>query len=200
MARSVTSKPSAPSTPAAIPHTVSDHVCLDFVNSRFTDHTGGGRVHDRIGMDEWCRWYAARCGITVERPPSAEIRRRLVELRDLLRGLLELHKRPDADALAALNLVLAPAPLIWQLSPATPATRLSLAWRRPDWTAVMAATATSYAQLLVSGGIDRIKVCANPDCSFMFYDETRNRSRRWCEASACGNLVRVRRHRAQRRR
>ena len=115
-------------------------------------------------------------------------------------GCSSSRTRPDSDALAALNLVLAPAPLIWQLSPATPATRLALAWRRPDWTAVMAATVTSYAQLLVSGGIDRIKVCANPDCSFMFYDETRNRSRRWCEASACGNLVRVRRHRAQRRR
>jgi len=199
MARSVISRPPAPTTPGPIPHTVSDHVCVDFVNSRFTDHTGGGHVYDRIGMDEWRRWYADRCGVIAERPPSAETRLRLVELRALLRGLLESRKRPDADALAALNLVLAPAQLIWRLSASEPGPRLGLEWRRPDWTAVMAATVTSYAQLLVSGGIDRIKVCANPDCSFIFYDETRNRSRRWCEASACGNLVRVRRHRAQRR-
>ncbi len=200
MARSVTSRPPAPSTPGAIPHTVSDHVCVDFVNSRFTDHTGGGRVYDRIGMEEWRRWYSARCGVEVGRPPSAGTRLRLVDLRDLLRGLLESRRRPGGDTLAALNRVLAPAPLIWQLSAAEPDSQLGLAWRRQDWTAVMAATVTSYARLLVSGGIDRIKVCANPDCSYMFYDETRNRSRRWCEASACGNLVRVRRHRAQRRR
>lgn len=195
MARSVTSR-----TPGAIPRSISDHLCVDFVNSRFTDHTGSGRVHDRIGLEEWRRWYAARCGVVVERPPTAVTRLRLVELRDLLRTLLESRQRPRGDTLAKLNLMLAPAPLIWQLSPGDAAPRLDLSWRRPDWSAVVAATVASYARLLVSGDIDRIKVCANPDCSYVFYDETRNRSRRWCEASGCGNLVRVRRHRAQGRR
>ena len=200
MARSVTSRVPAASTPGAIPHSISDHLCVDFVNSRFTDRTGTGRVHDRIGVEEWRRWYSARCGVAVERPPSAETRLRLVELRDTLRKLLESRQRPHGDTLAGLNLVLAPAPLIWHLSAAEPVPHLGLNWRRADWAAVMAATVASYARLLISGGIDRIKVCANPDCSCMFYDETRNRSRRWCEASGCGNLVRVRRHRARLRR
>jgi len=183
--------------PDAVPHAASNHVCIDFVNSRFTDHTGGGRVYDRIGLDEWARWYADRCGIVLERAPSADTRLRLAELRDLLRPLLETRRQPDAPTLAALNGVLAPAALVWRLSTGS-VPGLVLVWRRQDWTAVMAATVTSYARLLVSGGIERVKVCANPDCSQLFYDETRNRSRRWCEASACGNLIRVRRHRARR--
>ncbi len=94
MARSVTSRAPAASTPGAIPHSISDHLCIDFVNSRFTDHTGTGGVHDRIGLEEWRRWYSARCGVAVERPPSAETRLRLVELRDTLRKLLESRQRP----------------------------------------------------------------------------------------------------------
>jgi len=59
----------------------------------------------------------------------------------------------------------------------------------------MAATVASYAQLLAADGLDRIRVCTNPDCSWLFYDQTRNRSRRWCDPRICGTLRRVRRHR-----
>jgi predicted RNA-binding Zn ribbon-like protein len=63
----------------------------------------------------------------------------------------------------------------------------------------MAATVISYAELSRSGCLDRVKVCANPDCSYMFYDETRNRSRRFCDAALCGTLSRVRRYRGMTR-
>lgn len=88
---------------------------------------------------------------------------------------------------------------LWELTPLHDGAELRRVWRHQDWRPVMAITVASYGQLLASGGIHRIKVCGNRDCTFMFYDESRNRSRRWCEAVACGNLVKVRRHRAQRR-
>jgi predicted RNA-binding Zn ribbon-like protein len=56
----------------------------------------------------------------------------------------------------------------------------------------------SYGRLVTTGAIDRVRVCDNLDCSFMFHDDTRNRSRRWCEAGICGNLIKVRRHRDSR--
>jgi predicted RNA-binding Zn ribbon-like protein len=61
----------------------------------------------------------------------------------------------------------------------------------------MATVVASYAALLTEANIDRVRVCANPDCSFMFYDGTRNASRRWCDAAICGNLVKVRRYRTR---
>ena len=40
MARTGTGRQAASASRGAIPHTVSDHLCIDFVNSRFADHTG----------------------------------------------------------------------------------------------------------------------------------------------------------------
>ena len=59
----------------------------------------------------------------------------------------------------------------------------------------MARIAASAAELAGSGAPERLKVCANPDCSWMFYDHTLNRSQRFCSTSPCAALVRVRRFR-----
>jgi CGNR zinc finger protein/putative stress-induced transcription regulator len=42
---------------------------------------------------------------------------------------------------------------------------------------------------------DRLRLCGNPLCRFMFVDRSRNASRVWCEGSVCGNRVRGHRHR-----
>ncbi len=186
--------------PAAIPHTLSPYTCIDFVNSRFTDHTGSGEVFDRLESPEWRLWYAQRCGVTPERQPSRATVTVLRDLRDVLRTLLESGRPPGNSTLAHLNRFLGAPDRFWEMSRLQRTTHLNLRWRREDWPAVMSATVASYAELLTSGGIRRVKVCGNPDCTFMFFDKSRNRSRRWCESAACGNLVKVRAHRARRQR
>ncbi|HEX8025608.1 MAG TPA: CGNR zinc finger domain-containing protein [Candidatus Limnocylindrales bacterium] len=42
---------------------------------------------------------------------------------------------------------------------------------------------------------DRLRVCANPLCRFVFVDRSRNANRRWCEMAVCGNRVKGRRFR-----
>ena len=44
----------------------------------------------------------------------------------------------------------------------------------------------SAADLLISGELDRVRECAASDCSWLFFDESRNRSRRWCSMSSSG--------------
>jgi predicted RNA-binding Zn ribbon-like protein len=52
----------------------------------------------------------------------------------------------------------------------------------------------SAADLLTSGELDRIKQCADEQgCGWMFFDTSRNRSRRWCDMSDCGNRAKARR-------
>jgi CGNR zinc finger/Putative stress-induced transcription regulator len=41
----------------------------------------------------------------------------------------------------------------------------------------------------------RLRSCGNPLCRLVFLDQSRNRSRRWCDSAGCGNRNRVRRHR-----
>jgi len=62
------------------------------------------------------------------------------------------------------------------------------------WDVVLADVATSAVRLM--GEQRLVKVCANPDCTWMFEDESRSASRRWCDVSICGSLVNVRRYRA----
>jgi predicted RNA-binding Zn ribbon-like protein len=183
-------------SPGAIPHNVSDHLCIDFVNSRFTDHTGSGFVFDRLEMDAWRRWFVDRCGLLIHRPPSAVVHRELVGLRRLLRRLLESGQKPDEHVVVELNRCLSRPSLSWELTSGE-RLQLRLRWRDEGWMALQATVVASYAKLLVTGGIDRVRVCANPDCSYVFYDATRNRSRRWCDVAICGNLLKVRHHRAE---
>jgi len=43
------------------------------------------------------------------------------------------------------------------------------------------------------------KRCADPDCGWVFFDETRNGSRAWCSMESCGNRAKARAHYARRR-
>ncbi|MEW6242773.1 MAG: CGNR zinc finger domain-containing protein [Bacillota bacterium] len=65
-----------------------------------------------------------------------------------------------------------------------------------NWGWVMAEIALSFARLLLND-YTRVKMCANPACRWVFYDESGNRTRRWCEERYCGNLMKVRRFRAR---
>lgn len=50
------------------------------------------------------------------------------------------------------------------------------------------------AELLTSGRLSRVRQCGGEQCGWLFLDETKNRSRRWCEMSVCGNRAKARRH------
>jgi predicted RNA-binding Zn ribbon-like protein len=58
----------------------------------------------------------------------------------------------------------------------------------------------SAVELLTSSRLARLRRCGNETCYWLFLDETRNCSRRWCEMASCGNVMKVRRHRAKQQR
>ncbi len=62
---------------------------------------------------------------------------------------------------------------------------------RPLWPVIHAALT-----LLTDGPLDRVKGCAS--CRFLFLDESKNRSRRWCSMDDCGTADKVRKYVARR--
>jgi predicted RNA-binding Zn ribbon-like protein len=60
-----------------------------------------------------------------------------------------------------------------------------------------AALAISALSLLPPARSARIRICAN--CRWLFLDESRNRSRVWCDMTVCGNRQKARRHYHRRR-
>lgn len=67
-------------------------------------------------------------------------------------------------------------------------------WSEPSFELPAEEAAVSALQLLTSPERDRVKQCPGPTCGWVFLDTTRNRSRRWCEPSECGNRSRVQAH------
>ena len=180
-----------------------DPLWAQLINSDWHDHLGTGRRLDRIDDDRWLEGFLHRAGWRRRRLPGAEARERLRALRDLLRrgveALLAGAEPGDLD-LAALNRNLGACPAVRHLEPQADA-RLALVLA-PVGTGierVLGTVAASFADLLANGDPTRIKVCANPDCRWVILDESRNRSRRWCEEAVCGSLVKVRKHRSLKR-
>lgn len=52
--------------------------------------------------------------------------------------------------------------------------------------------------LAVTGQLDRLKACADPDCRWIFLDRSKPGSRRWCSSTGCGNRQKTRAYRARR--
>ncbi len=52
----------------------------------------------------------------------------------------------------------------------------------------------STVELLTSRDRDRVRICAADSCAWLFLDTSRNRSRRWCDMTVCGNRAKAKRH------
>lgn len=65
-----------------------------------------------------------------------------------------------------------------------------------DWSWIMAEITASFVELIESGDYNRIKLCENPECKWFFYDETKSRTKRWCD-DRCASLMKVRKFRSK---
>ncbi len=54
--------------------------------------------------------------------------------------------------------------------------------------------AIAAADLLTSEDVKQVRWCEAPECQWLFLDNSRNRSRRWCDMKICGNRAKARRH------
>lgn len=57
----------------------------------------------------------------------------------------------------------------------------------------------SAAELLVSDNLTNVHECALETCSAMFLDSSKNKLRRWCDMTHCGNLAKSRAFNARKR-
>ena len=201
--RSVRSVGQAVDPISPIPVNPAIALCLDFVNSAFADHTGiTGRVFDRLPNPEWWKWMASRWQLSLPRQLTPTDTHKLRRFRARLRVMLERagRGRPLGRAeLAWMNQRLAQSPRRLIVAAGGRDSRVLLAPLSRSWDALIADVLFSYVALITEGNPWRIRRCANPSCSWLFYDDSRNRSRRWCDPRYCGNLIKVRRHRARNR-
>jgi len=179
---------------------VGGNLALDFANT--VDDPGGPADFDHLGDVERCREWARHRGLlepSTAGPHAAE-ERALRELRRL-RGVVQAgftavaHGRPFPDP-EWRELRPAVAHAVAHADLAVDGERVVL--RRPGdgLGAVGDAVARAAYDLLTGDHLARVKVCAG--CHWLFRDQSKNGSRRWCSMEDCGTSAKMRRYVARR--
>jgi predicted RNA-binding Zn ribbon-like protein len=65
--------------------------------------------------------------------------------------------------------------------------------------AILGPITLSALSLLMEKDLSRTKRCEGKECGWLFFDATKNKSRRWCEMQVCGNRAKVRAARQRKR-
>ena len=63
--------------------------------------------------------------------------------------------------------------------------------------AILGPITVSALTLLIQADLSRIKQCHGNNCGWLFFDDTKNKSRQWCDMSVCGNRAKASAHRAR---
>ena len=185
-----------------VPLISEGELCLDLINSEHFDCRGRFGVQDHLTNPAWVAAFAHHWHLPVTPAPDALAMAALRALRALLRQMFEAAAtgQPVTDAqLEELNAFLALTPVMRQVQRSGPRVRLQTILLQEGWIAVASQIAASWVEVLESILPTRLKVCANPDCHWVFIDQSHNLSRCWCRQWACGNLVKVRQFRARAR-
>jgi len=180
---------------------MGDPAWLELLNSDWHDYRGSGERRDLLDdparFERFVRpWRPALRGV-----PDEDIRAGLKDLRRLLRAIVDrlvAGRSVPAGLWTALNAVLAAAPFVRRVERSRSGYGFPLVPRAAGFSAVLGEIAAGFGETLARGEPGRIKICDNRDCLWVFYDRSKNRSRRWCEGNTgCGNLMKVRRFRAK---
>ncbi len=195
----MSSAPAQIASPARLPkhEFVAGRLALDFCNSLSRTLRDG--LWDRIPAPEGFAGWAARAGLAVDRSPSPEALARLHDLRAALTGIfvaLAEERVPQSAHLALLNAELAETRAAERLVAAADGYRLEDG--TPDSIDRLRHAIVRDAAALLTGERRRIKRCPAHECQWLFYDGSKNLSRRWCAMDDCGTRDKVRRFRARR--
>ena len=171
-------------------------LCLDFINSQwFNSHkTFEEPLKCAKWRDSFCKkWALPEIGV------SDEIINNLMALRHFLHGTaieFVLNKSISSPKLKKLNEYMALSYDFTQIESCGQQLFLRTTSGKKNSDTILSKIAISFSEMVTGPSIDRIKICNNPDCDWIFYDESKSKTKKWC-GNTCSSLVRVRKFRAK---
>jgi len=183
-------------------------LCLDFANT-LDDRPTEDRKEQLVDYPDLVSW-ARQAGViggeeaealrgTGTRQP-AEAQAVLTAARDLREALFDIFAAvavgdtPLEGSLVTLNAALPEAMSALRVASVEGAFEWRWAgeWRGLD--RPLLPVIRDAAELLTSPELSRVRLCESETCDWLFFDQSRNRTRRWCDMSTCGNRAKARRH------
>ncbi len=166
---------------------------------RFVNSIDLENGEDELESPEALRsWFTERGLIGPREPVGRADLRRALEVREGLRAmLLQNNGLPlDAGRVARLDRAAARAGVRLQFRPGGDP-ELVPGGRGTD--AALGRLMAIVAEAVATGTWERLKACPREECEWAFYDQSKNRSGRWCKMEECGNLAKAKRFRERRR-
>ena len=133
---------------------------------------------------------------------AAKVFARALALREAIaRALIAKteEKKPGEEDLRLIEREYARTAPCGRLMPSDEGFRWTVDAEADELDAVLRPVLESAVSLMTSERMKRPRRCGNTTCYWLFLDQTKNCSRRWCEMKSCGNLMKVRRHRERHR-
>lgn len=161
-----------------------------FVNTRDVE-AGTDRFSTPSALRDWL----VESGLLAEPSRVTEKDRQVaISLREALRAALVSHHEADVEPAApGLESLARDFPLRLAFPAGGPRLEPAAQGVRGAMAALVAAVQNSVAE----GTWSRLKICPADDCTWAFYDSSKNRSRTWCSMSVCGNRAKTRTFRAR---
>jgi predicted RNA-binding Zn ribbon-like protein len=183
-------------------------LCLDFANT-VGWHAGNSPVESLNNYADLIEWSANR-GIVAgdvkdellgkgegEPAEAKAVLEKAREVRESIYQILSdtVHGHPvKASDLKGFNKALANTLSHLRLALYESGLRWDWDTRSDKLDSVIWPVVKSAMDLMTSEAIKRVGQCADEQgCGWLFWDSSRNRSRRWCDMSDCGNRAKVRR-------
>jgi predicted RNA-binding Zn ribbon-like protein len=164
-------------------------LCLDFANTRYWrgQATPTETLNAPADLAAWLK---------AAKPPAVRDFEQALALRETIYRLFDAQAegKPAPRDLDALNAALAQAPARKALKRSRGGYEWEVDARSVGALALLAPVLWSAGDLLAGPRLERVRRCANPDCGWLFLDDSRAGKRRWCSMSACGNRAKARRH------
>lgn len=170
-------------------------LCLEFANTRYW--RGQATPTETLNAaEDLAAWAAGNVSKEARPLPRREFER-AVEARETIYRVFDAAARgktPAAADLQSLNELLAASPPRSTLRRERSGFSWDVDMRATTALGQLAPVLWSAGDLLTGAGLGRVKRCANPECGWLFLDDSRAGKRRWCSMLSCGNRAKARRH------
>ncbi len=178
---------------------------LEFSREGSTDELGSAAAalqwfaqHDLMHRDALDDQLAA---VAASETAAQRVVRRVRRVRGAIRELVEAtveRRPPELRELAEVNRALR-THYILELVPAPDGVSMDHRHEGDPVDGALARLAESIAREISQGQPDRMRICANDQCRWVFADTSRTGRRKWCDMSTCGNRAKAARHRERRK-
>jgi len=182
---------------------------LDFINTLESER---GRVTDELVSAEAALEWLVRHDLLhreardhlvkhfVDAPrESTRLLTKMKRVRAAMREIVDATvegRGPAATDLKELNRALR-THYVYELVPSRDGVSLDHRHQGDPVDGALARLGESIARELIQGHPERLRICENEQCRYVFADTSRTGRRKWCDMSTCGNRAKVARHRAR---